>query len=72
MCETLGPDLLENTGHILSFIKATLERACSSLDVDGEAVDAFESETLTMAFGLMSTILTGDTEVRTKETHNIL
>ncbi|XP_072038821.1 transport and Golgi organization protein 6 homolog [Amphiura filiformis] len=63
MCETQGPDLLENTGHILSFVKATFERACQSLDAEGsDAIDAFETETLTMAFGLTSTLLMGDGE----------
>ena len=57
MCETQGPDLLEDTGHILSFVKATLERACRSFDTDSDAVEVFETETLTMAFGLTTTVL---------------
>ena len=64
MCETLGPDLLENTGHILSFAKATFERACQSLSGDDDAgSDAFETESLSMGFGLVSAVMTGEGEV---------
>ncbi|XP_033626737.1 transport and Golgi organization protein 6 homolog [Asterias rubens] len=62
LCENLGPAVLENTSQMLEFARATLDRAASSLDCQGETCDVFETETLTLALGLVSAILRGDLE----------
>ncbi|XP_038077559.1 transport and Golgi organization protein 6 homolog [Patiria miniata] len=69
LCEDLGPDVLENTAQMLEFARATLDRAASSLDVKGETFDVFETETLTLAFGLVSAILSGDLEKKITSEH---
>ena len=63
LCQDLGPEVLEDTGQMLAFVQATLDRAASALDQRGETFDVFETETLTLAFGLTSAILSGDLEV---------
>ena len=60
MCEKLGPSILKSTQHTLAFIKSTLQRACVICRTEGDvASDAFLTETLTMALGMLSAVLGG-------------
>ncbi|XP_022106681.1 transport and Golgi organization protein 6 homolog isoform X2 [Acanthaster planci] len=69
LCQDLGPGVLENTAQMLAFARATLDRAASSLDVEGHTFDVFETETLTLVFGLVSAILSGDLEKKVTSEH---
>lgn len=62
MCDKLGPSILQNGCHMLAFIKSTLQRGCILSDSE-HLEGALASETLTMAFGMLSAILGGATKV---------
>ncbi|XP_053401434.1 LOW QUALITY PROTEIN: transport and Golgi organization protein 6 homolog [Mercenaria mercenaria] len=60
VCETLGPDCIKNAKHTLEFVKATLERGVQICNRTEDMVfEAFENETVTMAMGLLTALLTG-------------
>ncbi|KAL3860129.1 hypothetical protein ACJMK2_010294 [Sinanodonta woodiana] len=68
MCETLGPNCLQSFQHTVEFIKVTLERGiqvCNS--TEDEIFGAFESETVTMAIGMLTAIMTGAIQMTTAD-----
>ncbi|XP_048590647.1 transport and Golgi organization protein 6 homolog [Nematostella vectensis] len=58
MCEKLGPTILQDPKYMLSFIRATLERACI-LCQEGQLEAGLIAETVTMVIGMLSAILGG-------------
>ncbi|KAK3603873.1 hypothetical protein CHS0354_042880 [Potamilus streckersoni] len=68
MCETLGPHCLRSFQHTVEFIKVTLERGiqvCKS--TEDEFFGVFESETVTMAIGMLTAIMTGAIQMTTAD-----
>ncbi|CAC5398768.1 unnamed protein product [Mytilus coruscus] len=60
LCESIGPSCLTNTQQTLDFVEVTLERAVQVLQAcDDETTTVFENETLTMAMGLITSVLSG-------------
>ncbi|XP_063440980.1 transport and Golgi organization protein 6 homolog [Mytilus trossulus] len=60
LCESIGPSCLTNTQQTLDFVEVTLERAVHVLQAcDDETTTVFENETLTMAMGLITSVLSG-------------
>lgn len=61
MCEKLGPSILTDTPQMLAFIESTLIRACAIIHADEQGLGlAFVTETLTMALGMLSAVLSGE------------
>ncbi|XP_065934325.1 transport and Golgi organization protein 6 homolog isoform X2 [Magallana gigas] len=68
LCEDLGPSCIKSPSQTLRFVQATLERAiqiCSQSD--DEMTGYFESETLTMAMGLLTAMLSGAVKMNEKD-----
>ncbi|XP_061197020.1 transport and Golgi organization protein 6 homolog [Saccostrea echinata] len=68
LCEDLGPSCIKSPSQTLSFVQATLERAiqiCSQSE--DEMTGYFESETLSMAMGLLTAMLSGAVEMNDKD-----
>ncbi|XP_062575035.1 transport and Golgi organization protein 6 homolog isoform X2 [Saccostrea cucullata] len=68
LCEDLGPSCIKSPSQTLSFVQATLERAiqiCSQSE--DELTGYFESETLSMAMGLLTAMLSGAVEMSDKD-----
>ncbi|XP_046550543.1 transport and Golgi organization protein 6 homolog [Haliotis rubra] len=64
MCEELGPSCLNKTQHILAFVRATLERGVEVCRATMEELTGlFESETLSMAMGLLTAVMGGAVQV---------
>ena len=66
ICEKLGPSVLKNTRHMISFIHVTLTRAHHvyvETSREGTGAGEFELETLTMALGMLSALLSGAVKV---------
>ena len=64
LCEKLGPSVLKNTGHMIQFIDTTLTRAHHVfMENQDTETGAFELETLTMALGMLSALLSGAVKV---------
>ncbi|CAG2206551.1 unnamed protein product [Mytilus edulis] len=64
LCESIGPSCLTNTQQTLDFVEVTLERAVQVLQAcDDETTTVFENETLTMAMGLITSVLSGGLKV---------
>ena len=64
LCEKLGPSVLKNTGHMIQFIDTTLTRAHRVfMENHDTETGAFELETLTMALGMLSALLSGAVKV---------
>ncbi|XP_048254734.1 transport and Golgi organization protein 6 homolog [Haliotis rufescens] len=64
MCEELGPSCLRKTQHILAFVRATLERGVEVCRATTEELTGlFESETLSMAMGLLTAVMGGAVQV---------
>ncbi|KAK3086876.1 hypothetical protein FSP39_024780 [Pinctada imbricata] len=68
MCEDIGPTCLKNTQQTLDFVKVTLERGIQVCEnTEDEMTTFFESETLTMAMGLLTAVLSGALKITDKE-----
>ena len=68
MCDKLGPSILKDVKHMLDFVHSTLQRACISCVSDTDLLErGLITETLTMAFGMLSAILGGAAELDAKE-----
>ncbi|KAL4235452.1 Transport and Golgi organization protein 6 [Mactra antiquata] len=68
LCEKLGPSCIKNAQHTVDFIKVTLERCiqvCKSTDDD--ELEVFENETVSMAIGLITALMTGAFEMTDKD-----
>ncbi|XP_067651346.1 transport and Golgi organization protein 6 homolog isoform X2 [Haliotis asinina] len=64
LCEELGPSCLRKTQHILAFVRATLERGVEVCRATTEELTGlFESETLSMAMGLLTAVMGGAVQV---------
>lgn len=58
LCEKIGPSCLSRPSHILEFVDVTLTRGIKILQsTDDAAFGAFETETLTMALGLLTSLI---------------
>ncbi|XP_052819144.1 transport and Golgi organization protein 6 homolog isoform X2 [Mya arenaria] len=59
-CEVLGPECIQNAQQTLKFVKATLLRAVELCrNTDDMQTGIFEGETITMAMGLLTALMTG-------------
>ncbi|XP_064611997.1 transport and Golgi organization protein 6 homolog [Liolophura sinensis] len=68
MCETLGPSFLKSSQHVLEFVKSTLERGVEVCRCTADQdTGLFETETITMAMGLLTAVLSGALEVTEKD-----
>ncbi|XP_033754079.1 transport and Golgi organization protein 6 homolog isoform X2 [Pecten maximus] len=64
ICEEIGPSCLKNTQQTLKFVQVTLERGVQVCkNTSDEVLGAFESETLTMAMGMLTAVLTGTIKI---------
>ncbi|XP_031563618.1 transport and Golgi organization protein 6 homolog [Actinia tenebrosa] len=68
MCDKLGPSILKDVQQMLAFIKSTLQRGCALCETEeGLLEGGLVSETLTMAFGMLSAIMGGASKVEARE-----
>ncbi|XP_052233496.1 transport and Golgi organization protein 6 homolog isoform X2 [Dreissena polymorpha] len=59
-CESLGPECIKNAQQTLVFVRATLSRGIQVChNTEDIETEVFQSETLTMAMGLLTALLTG-------------
>ena len=67
MCDKLDNEALTSPKQVLSFVKVTLERCCvaasAMAETDNGLNDEFRSETLSMALGILSLVLTSADKV---------
>ncbi|XP_060077025.1 transport and Golgi organization protein 6 homolog isoform X2 [Ylistrum balloti] len=64
ICEEIGPSCLKNTQQTLKFVQVTLERGVQVCkNTCDDILGAFESETLTMAMGMLTAVLTGTIKI---------
>lgn len=64
MCDKLGPSILNDVQQMLAFIKSTLQRGCALCETEDAFLEGgLVSETLTMAFGMLSAIMGGAAKV---------
>ncbi|GFS07673.1 transport and Golgi organization protein 6 homolog, partial [Elysia marginata] len=62
--EKYGDGVVSNGGHVLEFVKATLERCVQICEAcNDEETMLFEWETVSMAMGLLTAVLSGGVEV---------
>ncbi|KAK7483036.1 hypothetical protein BaRGS_00025699 [Batillaria attramentaria] len=60
ICETFGSECLTDTRQILLFVKVSLERGVAVCkNTSEEEMAVFETETMSMAMGLLTTVLAG-------------
>eukprot|EP00062_Callorhinchus_milii_P021763 gi/632978818/ref/XP_007906127.1/ PREDICTED: transport and Golgi organization protein 6 homolog [Callorhinchus milii] len=57
LSERLGPTVLSNTVQLMEFVGAVLQRVCA--DLTGRDMDTVETETLSVALGLIAAMLGG-------------
>ncbi|XP_021372366.1 transport and Golgi organization protein 6 homolog isoform X2 [Mizuhopecten yessoensis] len=64
ICEEIGPSCLKNTQQTLKFVQVTLERGVQVCkNTCDDVLGVFESETLTMAMGMLTAVLTGTIKI---------
>ncbi|XP_076469852.1 transport and Golgi organization protein 6 homolog [Babylonia areolata] len=65
ICETFGSECLSDNTHILLFVKASLERGVAVCGgTTDEEMAVFETETMSMAMGLLTAVMAGAVEMK--------
>ncbi|XP_040838404.1 transport and Golgi organization protein 6 homolog [Ochotona curzoniae] len=62
LCERMSEQIFTNITQVVDFVAATLQRACASLAHEAES--AVESQTLSMAMGLVAVMLGGAVQLK--------